>query len=492
MIRKFFLSCVAIVLVLTLVPSESAAQKSKYKPQQFIDKVLRSDPNMRDAIYAIKAVDQNGKVIAQINPNLPLLTASNLKTISTGIGLVCLGEDFKFKTKIAYSGTVKGNTLHGDLYIIGGGDPTLGSSDPVAYSIDSIFGVWADAVKALGVTKIEGNIVVDDSYFEREAIPSAWSWGNLGYDYGCAPSGLMFNENLLNVKLVPGKQEGDKVKIILDYPELPGFTFVNELSTGAAKTGNWSEFNVADLSMVGKFSGTVPMDRDTVKTQVSNKFPHISCGAAFRDFLIAKGVKVPMEIVPVENRCKNTSLTPVVETYSPELWKIVNVCNHISNNLYAEVIFRAVAKEMTGKGTYYAAQKYFDEKIQELGVSTVGYTQDDGSGLSRENYVSPEFFCNFFTMMSKQPVFQKYFESMPYPGVGTMRSVLKDRDPKYASNVHAKSGSLSCVKTYSGYVVGGKKSGLIKFSFLVNNYSCKTKEIQKRLEEFMYSLACTD
>lgn len=490
--RKLITLFAAVLLTVIVMPSQSAAQKSKYKPQQFIDQVLKKDPNMCDAVYAIKAVDQNGKVIAQYNANLPLLTASNLKTISTGVGLICLGEDFRFATRIAYSGTVKGNTLHGDLYIIGGGDPTLGSSDPVAYPIDSIFGVWADAIKELGVTKIEGNIVVDDSYFEREAIPGSWTWGNIGYDYGCAPSGLTFNENLLNIKLVPGCNVGDKAKIILDYPEVPGFEFVNEITTGEEKTGNRSSFSISDLAMVGKFSGTIPVDRDTVKTQVSNKFPHLSCGAAFRDYLIASGVKVPSRIVPIEERYGREPLTTVAETYSPELWKIVEVCNRISNNLYAETIFRAVAKEMTGVGTYRAARKYFDQKIQELGVSTVGYTQDDGSGLSRENYVSPEFFCNFFTMMSQQPVFGKYFSSMPYPGVGTMRSVLKDRDPKYASNVHAKSGSLSCVKTYSGYVNGGKKSGLIKFSFLVNNYSCPTRDIQKRLEEFMYSLACTD
>ena len=128
-------------------------------------------------------------------------------------------------------------------------------------------------------------------------------------------------------------------------------------------------------------------------------------------------------------------------------------------------------------------------------MNTLGYTQDDGSGLSRENYLSPDFFCNFYMAMAKQPCFEKFVEGMPYPGVGTFRTVLTDRkkfDKDIAAGVHAKSGSLSCVKTYAGYVYAGPKHGLIKFAILVNNYSCPTRDIQKHLEGFMYSLASAD
>lgn len=486
----------AIIITLFLQGETSFAQqsqKSKYTPQQYIDNVISKNPEFKNAVFAIRAIDGKGKVIACKNPNFPLLTASNMKTISTGIGLLCLGENFRFKTQIAYSGSIKAGVLHGNLHIIGGGDPTLGSADSVAFKTDSIFGIWADALKILSINKIEGNIVVDDSYFEREDVPSSWSWGNLGYDYGSAANGLTFNENVINVKAIPAKKVGGKAKIIIDYPTIPNFKYINDLTTGEAKSGDKSSFFVSDLSKVGKFTGTIPIDRDTVKLLISNKFPYLSCGAAFKDFLLLQGIKVGGEIIPIEKlRGKAPKLTPLTESYSPELWKIVEVCNHISNNLYAETIFKSVAKEMTGTGSREAATEYFLKKMKEMGVDTTGYTQDDGSGLSRENYVSPEFFCNFFSMMAEQPVFEKYFQSMPYPGVGTFKNVLKDKPAKYASRVHAKSGSLNCVKTYSGYVLGGKKTGLIKFSILVNNYSCPTSKIQKHLEEFMYAMACTD
>lgn len=486
---------IALICVLVLSFNRLVAQpKSHYTPQEYIDKVIKNDPNYKNAVVAIKAVDEKGKTIAHWNSNLPLLTASTLKTVTTGLALIYLGEDYRFTTKVAYSGTIKDGTLHGNVYIIGGGDPTLGSSDPVAPPIDSVFGVWTDALKNLGINKIEGNVVVDDSYLEREVIPDSWSWGNIGYDYGSAPSGLPFNEDVQMVKLVPGKNEGDPVEIIVDFPQIPDFHFINTLSTGAAKTGDQSEYYTSDLARIGKFTGTVALDRDTVKNTISSKFGYLSCGWEFREFLVKSGISVGSTILTPDAFNQKEELTPVTETYSKELWKIVEVTNHISNNFYAETLFKTLGKVATGEGSYSAASKTALKLLDSLGVNTVGYTQDDGSGLSRQNYLSPNFFVDFYTMMSTKPVFQKYIESMPYVGVGTFKNVMKgpNFNPEIAGRVHAKSGSLSNVKTYAGYVYGGEKTGLIKFAILVNNYACPTRQIQKHLEGFMYSLASTE
>lgn len=471
-----------------------AQPKSEYTPQEYIDKVIKKDPNYKNAVVAIKAVDENGKVIAQWNSNLPLLTASTLKTITTGLGLIYLGENYRFTTKIAYCGTIKDGTLSGNVHIIGGGDPTLGSSDPVAPPIDSIFGIWTNALKALGINKIEGNIVVDDSYLEREVIPDSWTWGNIGYDYGSAPSGLPFNEDVQKVKIVPGKNVGDETKIFVTYPQVPGFEYINKVTTAAPKTGDQSEYYTSSLAKVGLFTGTVPCDRDTVRSTISNKFGYLSCGWEFREFLVRNGINVGHEILTIDKVHDCQGLTPVTETYSKELWKIVEVTNHISNNFYAETIFKTIGKVATGEGSYSAASKTALKLLDSLGVKTVGYTQDDGSGLSRQNYLSPNFFVDFYTMMSTKPVFKKYIESMPYVGVGTFKNVMKgpEFNPEIAGRVHAKSGSLSSVKTYAGYVYGGEKTGLIKFAILVNNYACPTRQIQKHLEGFMYSLASTE
>ena len=491
----FSIACTVLLVACSSVELIAQAAKSAYTPQEYIDKVLKKDPNYLNAIAAIKAVDKNGKVIAEWNSNLPVLTASTLKTVTTGLALAYLGEDYKFSTTLKHSGNVKDGVLYGDLWIVGGGDPSLGSEDGMAYRIDSIFGVWTSAMKQMGINKVQGNIVVDDSYLDREVIPSSWAWGNIGYDYGSAPSGLPFHQDIQNVRIIPGKNVGDKPQVIVLYPQIPGFTYVNALTTGEAKSGDWSEYNCSDLARVGKFVGSVPVDRDTIRSTISNKFSYLSCGMAFRDFAISQGINIlGSDILPVED-VQPAELTDIETVYSPELWKIVAQTLLVSDNFYAETLFKQLGKKMFNDGSYRAAKRAAKKILDSLGVNTVGYTQDDGSGLSRENYLSPDFFCNFYSVMAKQPCFEKFVGGFPYPGVGTLRSVLTDKrrfDANISSGVHAKSGSLSCVKTYAGYVYAGPKHGLIKFAILVNNYACPTREIQKHLEGFMYSLASAD
>ena len=198
------------------------------------------------------------------NPEMPLLTASTMKTISTGVGLHALGKDFKYKTQVAYTGEIKDGVLNGDIVIIGGGDPTLGSTDTIAFSIDSIFGVWTKGIKDAGITRVEGNVVVDDSYFTREQMPDSWSWGNFGASYGCAPSGLSFYENLQDFRLVPGKNPGDKVQVKAIYPQVPGLEVVNEMVTGEKGTGNRSAYYVQDMVRASQYVGSVGVDRGAV------------------------------------------------------------------------------------------------------------------------------------------------------------------------------------------------------------------------------------
>ena len=162
---KFLPLMLAVALQCFATTAADAAKPVKSSVQNYINGTMKSDRLWKNAVIAIKAIDDKGKVIAEWNPDFPILTASTMKTVTTGAGLFYLGEDFRFETKVAYTGTINNGTLQGDLFIIGGGDPTLGSADTVAFPIDSIFGVWRDAVANAGINKVNGNIVVDDSFF---------------------------------------------------------------------------------------------------------------------------------------------------------------------------------------------------------------------------------------------------------------------------------------------------------------------------------------
>jgi len=220
----------------------------------------------------------------------------------------------------------------------------------------------------------------------------------------------------------------------------------------------------------------------------------LSCGYHFREFLLANGIESNPEIIDIKDMeiPEDQALIPVTETFSPELWRIVNVTNRISNNMYAETIFKTIGKVKTGVGSYDSARVALRNILEEMGVDTNGLTQEDGSGLSRQNYVSPKFFCNYYTVMQKSGIFVEFLNSLPVPGgPGTLKSVLKNEPADIKGRIHAKSGSLSSVRCYAGYVESGKKHGMIKFAILTNNFAVSTSQMMPKIEGFMKSLAET-
>ncbi len=458
--------------------------------QRYLDK-LSQDSLFRNSVTAVKVMDSQGNSIATLNPEMPLLTASTMKTITTGLALVVLGEEYRFSTKLGYSGFIDNGTLYGDLYIVGGADPTLASPDSLGMAADSLFGTWKKSLEEAGITRINGHIIADDRYFEHEIVPSSWAWSNLGPYYGSGPSGLSFYENLTDFKLIPGKNIGDDVHIKEIYPAVPGMAYINTLTTGGIHTGRRYNYRTSDISKTGVLRGTISSDYDSTTLTLSNKFPHLSCASEFKSYLDKKGIYSRSEILEASgfNSPELSELTIINETLSKPLKYIVNVTNRISNNFYAETLFKMIGKKVTGTASYDSAAVAAKRVLKEMGVSLNGYTQEDGSGLSRQNYVSPQFFCNFYSAMTLTPVFESFFRSLPYPGQEgtTLENVLKEVNPSKKQAIHAKSGSLSNVRCYAGYVEK-KKGNHLYFAILSNNFSAKTSEMQIGIEEFMKEL----
>ena len=484
----------ALLLFPMLLPAQN-------RVQQYIDNSMKTDSALVNAVVAILAVDSHGREIASWNPDMPLLTASTMKTITTGLGYEVLGPDYRFSTRIAYDGRIEKGVLYGNLYIVGGADPTLGSRDTIAFPIDSIFGVWAEALKKAGIRRINGSIVGDDRIYEEESIPSSWSYGNIGYDYGSGTSGLSFCENLTYFEIEAGQELGDPVRITPVGPYSPYMTYINEVTTGEKGTGDETEYYASSITPIGKFVGTFGIDAKPRTLAQSNKYGPATCASEFAAFIRERGIlsKGAGDIRTMESVYavpKQESLTYIAETFSPELRRIVKVTNTISNNFFAETIFKMVGLKLVERETgspctgisYSRAQRAIKAYLKERGVSTWGYTQDDGSGLSRQNYVSPRFFTRFYAMMAASPNFRDYLSTVPGPGrPGTLQGVLAKADPSLKKTIYAKSGSLSSVRCYAGYVDG--KRGLIRFAILVNNFDGPTRRVQPKIEGFMEELA---
>ncbi|HBG23569.1 MAG: D-alanyl-D-alanine carboxypeptidase/D-alanyl-D-alanine-endopeptidase [Bacteroidetes bacterium GWF2_41_61] len=476
-----------LILITFLSPLSLSSQSNNI--QNYIGK-LKKDTLFTDAVVGIMVMDSRGKSVASWNPDMPLLTASTMKTITTGVALNLLGADFRFSTKIGYSGEIRNGVLYGDLYIVGGGDPTLGSSDTLAIPVENLFLQWRDAIAAAGIRRINGHIVADDRFFEPEIVPESWSWSNLGPAYGSGVSGLSFYENLQKFKFIPGINPGDRVSLMGVYPEIPGMEYRNELTTGDVKSGNRSSYYISDLAKISQIKGTLAAGSDSISITFSNKFPHLSCAWEFRQYLLKSGIISDSKIKDARefNSLQPYQLTIVAETLSPALSSIVNVTNRISNNFYAETLLKMIGKRATGVGSYDSARVALRRELDGMGIKKRGFTQSDGSGLSRQNYVSARFFCNYFSKMRESSSFTTFFNSLPQPGgPGTLKSVLANEQNEKKTRIHAKSGSLGNVRCYAGYVERDNGE-LIYFAILANNFSARTAQMQIGIEGFMREL----
>lgn len=132
-----------------------------------------------------------GRVLFEKNNEQFFIPASVLKMVTTATALEILGPNYRFKTRLYYSGKIENGTLHGDLIIIGGGDPALGSSYfNNHYLTPHFLKTWAGLVSEAGIKKVDGRIVIDNTLYGNEKLPPSWTWEDMGNYYGAAPAHL--------------------------------------------------------------------------------------------------------------------------------------------------------------------------------------------------------------------------------------------------------------------------------------------------------------
>ena len=207
-----FMKRIIILLIFALVTAAAGAQQSQVSLQEKVEAVA-GDAAFSQSVIGICARTADGETLVDINSDIMMLPASNMKLISTGAALHSLGTDWQFETSLGYSGTVEDGTLHGDLYIIGGGDPTLGSKDSIAVNLERTFAQWEAIIRAAGIDRVEGRIVGDGRYFDGVVEEPTWLMEDAGTYYGAGTTGLMFYENMQSFSVSAGAQVGDPVNI---------------------------------------------------------------------------------------------------------------------------------------------------------------------------------------------------------------------------------------------------------------------------------------
>lgn len=468
MVKKVLISTIAAAVILngcSNISTVSTTFKEEKQPkavQEFVQADILEYGN-----FSFYAIDLNsGKNIANYKGKVPLIPASVMKIVTSATAYEVLGEDFKLETKLLYQGKISDKgILNGNLFIQGGGDPTLGS-DGIDRKQDEFLKEWILAVKKAGIKEVKGDIVVLDNMFGYEGISGKWLWEDMGTDYAPITNGISIFDNLYKIYL---KSDKEKVTVEKTIPNIKGLTFDNEVTV--------SENGEKDIYVRG-----IPFDNNRIlrgvmprnTTVVVNSDipdPGMFLGEYFKENLIKDGVKVSGKVVTsrISNKqLKNGEILAV--TQSAPLSEILKVLLTRSDNHYAEHVFEILKLKDIDIIEFW----------KEKGINIDSLVMYDGSGLSCADRLSTKFLTEVLMYMDKTN--NRFIDLLPVAGKeGTVAKFLVETP--LSGNAKIKSGSMSGVQSYAGYLdKDGKK---IAFAIVVNHWNGTRQQLRAEMEKLL-------
>lgn len=219
-----------------------------------------SDTSMIHASVSLCVKDaDSGETITEYNPVKSLVPASVMKLITSGVALELLGPQYNFKTIIGYTGSLNKRTgrLSGNIVIRGGGDPALGSKYFEDHYRDFL-NRWVSEIMMIGIKRVDGKVITDDSYYDFLPVPAKWQWEDIGNYYGAGVYGLSVFDNTVEIHLQTSASSSP-VKISGINPKEYRYDFENRLV--ASDTSGEGFVFAAPYSNYGWLSGSVPVSR---------------------------------------------------------------------------------------------------------------------------------------------------------------------------------------------------------------------------------------
>ena len=425
-----------------------------------------------------------GEVIETYREHHVVPPASVMKLLTTAAAMELYGPSFRFETAIEYTGHIdEQGTLHGDLIIRGGCDPSLGNLK----SYQRCLWVWIRELKKAGIKKIDGSVVADQDLLDADAVNPAWIMEDVGNYYAPGIFALNYMDNTLNIVLRSGPI-GTMADVLRTEPEYPNLQFINHIRCTHI---NYDGAFVHGLpyTNIRYLTGSVPSNEGQfgVKSDMPN--PGYLVAYHLTQRLEEAGISVmshPLGELTNEMRLRKAPRTLVYTHQSDSLGALIAETNINSNNLYAEAIFRYMGLQYGTPGTIHNSCEVLRDFWKRRGVSVTNALIKDGCGLAPQDAISAETFVQLLTYMSKSRNKDVFYASLPVSGVsGTLKPLL--RGTVLEGKVHAKSGTIAGTKNYAGYIdlPNGHQWA---FAILINSAAGKAKNIQYIIEKYLLDL----
>lgn len=448
--------------------------------QTKIARALRR-PGIRSANWGIEVMDANRQELMAVNPDKPFLPASVLKVLTTATALEKLGPDFRFRTGVYTNGTPQPDgTLDGDLFLVGRGDPNLVDPSGDLLEQPALVGL-AEKIQALGIKRITGDVIGDDSYFDHGSHGKGWTARDLKSAYGAPINALSINNNVVWIHAAATKP-GSSVSVSLE-PRGSYFRIRNLGVTGGRKSKRAMYARVIPGTRTLVISGTLPIGQDYTQHVILDRPAEVTT-AIFKDELQRHGVTIGGTVSVLDRGEMPEELKhqwkPLAEHLSPPLVRGVEIINKRSMNLHAEMLLRTLGAEFRGTGTDEAGLEVVKDFIVSAGIDTRGVSLSDGCGLSRENLLTPRFQTSLLLTLATRPYFDLFRNTLAVSGTdGTLRRRFSAQPVRGV--IHAKTGTLNGVSTLSGYMT--TKSGRnLFFSIFANNVTA-VHRVQRTIDE---------
>ena len=474
-------------LLLTVIPC-SAADLS-----QAIDALMQASPVARASV-GIHVVDlKTGNALYSKNADRLFLPASNMKLFTAALALERLGPDYRLTTRLVRAPS-------GELILVGGGDPSM-SGRTYPYQKDTptprpnplqAIEDFADRAVAAGIKRVDGDIVGDDQLYPWAPYPPSWTVDDVTQEDGAPVSALTLNDNAIAISIHPAARAGDLAAVSLQ-PALEYFAVDNQVVTVAGEKQARIRLSRTPGSRQLLVWGSIPLAGATVRETVAVDDPALFAACALYDALARRGVAIRGRPVA---RHRSVSEDPwpvegdvIATRTSPPLVELLQVVEKVSENLHAELMLREVARVTRNSGTRESGLEELAAWLASIGIKAEEWRAEDGSGLSRNDEVSPRAVTRLLTAMAASKNAAAWLSLLPVGGEdGTLQHRLCCvSDASAAKQVRAKTGSLTRAIALSGYA-DSRTRGRLAFSILVNNFSAPQAEVRAWVDKIALTL----
>ena len=454
------------VLMLVVSPLAARAGQADREALKKAVEQLLSQPPLSNARVALQVESlDDGQVIYSRNPDDLLNPASNTKLVTAAAGLLRLGPEYRFNTDYLSDKPMQRGRV-GTLYVKGRGDPSVTTERLDGLVAD----LWHRGVRSVG------DIVLDDSFFDREEFGPGWEQETSDKAWAAGVGALSLNHNAVAIYITPGDRTGARARVEVEPDARDYFVVDNRVMTVRANGRRKLRPRTLPEDERTRIvvDGRIPLRGESVVLYRRVGDPAFYYGQTLRSLLKKRGIKVTGRV----KRGAAPAAATLIQTYdSTELGEIIRDMNKISSNFIAEMVVKTLGAELKGTpGSWPKGLEVAEDLLAELGIPRGTYVLKNGSGLNDTNRFTARQLATLLQAVWKRfPVASEFVSSLGIAARdGTMRMRMEGTDA--AGRLRAKTGTLERVTALSGYVqsLGGER---FVFSVLVNDWAGKSAPV---------------